>query len=49
MSMTQNVMPPTVLVLASGRGERFAASGGQVHKLQARLGDKTVLQHTQAP
>ena len=39
-------MPPTVLVLASGRGERFAASGGQVHKLQARLGDKTVLQHT---
>ena len=38
--------PPTVLVLASGRGERFAASGGRVHKLQALLGDKTVLQHT---
>jgi molybdenum cofactor cytidylyltransferase len=37
---------PTVLVLASGRGERFAASGGRVHKLQALLGDKTVLQHT---
>lgn len=40
--------PPTVLVLASGRGERFAASGGQVHKLQALLGDKTVLEHTLA-
>lgn len=36
---------PTVIVLASGRGERFAASGGTTHKLQARLGDKTVLQH----
>ena len=40
--------PPTVLVLASGRGERFAASGGRVHKLQALLGDKTVLEHTLA-
>jgi molybdenum cofactor cytidylyltransferase len=38
--------PPTVLVLASGRGERFAASGGRVHKLQALLGHKTVLEHT---
>jgi molybdenum cofactor cytidylyltransferase len=37
---------PTVLVLASGRGERFAASGGTVHKLLAQLGDKTVLQQT---
>jgi len=37
---------PTVIILASGRGERFAASGGGTHKLQARLGDKTVLQHT---
>ncbi len=46
MSSSHLVLPPTVLVLASGRGERFAASGGQVHKLQARLGDKTVLQHT---
>lgn len=46
MSPSQDFLPPTVLVLASGRGERFAASGGQVHKLQARLGDKTVLQHT---
>lgn len=37
---------PTVLVLASGRGERFAASGGRVHKLQALLAGKPVLQHT---
>jgi molybdenum cofactor cytidylyltransferase len=37
---------PTVLVLASGRGERFAASGGSVHKLQALLGGKTVLART---
>ena len=38
--------PPTVLILASGRGERFLASGGTTHKLKALLGDKTVLQHT---
>ena len=37
---------PVVLVLASGRGERFRASGGATHKLQALLGDRTVLQHT---
>lgn len=37
---------PVVLVLASGRGERFIASGGTTHKLRARLGDKTVLEHT---
>ena len=37
---------PTVLVLASGRGERFTASGGRVHKLQALLAGKPVLQHT---
>ena len=37
---------PTVIVLASGRGERFAASGGQVHKLRALLGGKPVLEHT---
>lgn len=35
-----------VLVLASGRGERFAASGARVHKLQALLGGKPVLQRT---
>ena len=38
--------PPTVLILASGRGERFWASGGITHKLQALLAGKTVLQHT---
>ena len=37
---------PTVLILASGRGERFKASGGTVHKLQALLAGKPVLQHT---
>jgi molybdenum cofactor cytidylyltransferase len=37
---------PTIIVLASGRGERFAASGGRTPKLQARLANKTVLQHT---
>jgi len=37
---------PVVLVLASGRGERFLASGGTVHKLQADLGGHTVLQRT---
>lgn len=37
---------PTVIVLASGRGERFLASGGSTHKLQALLSRKTVLQHT---
>ena len=37
---------PTVLVLASGRGERFLASGGLVHKLQAPLAGRAVLDHT---
>ena len=39
---------PVVLVLASGRGERFAASGGAVHKLRAPLAGVTVLEHTLA-
>jgi molybdenum cofactor cytidylyltransferase len=39
-------MSPVVLVLASGRGERFLASGGRSHKLQALLAGKPVLQHT---
>jgi molybdenum cofactor cytidylyltransferase len=42
----QPITWPTVLVLASGRGERFAASGGSTHKLQALLAGKPVLQHT---
>lgn len=37
---------PTVLVLASGRGERFLASGATVHKLQADLLGRAVLQRT---
>lgn len=44
--MCPDLSRPTVIVLASGRGERFAASGGTTHKLQAQLADKTVLQHT---
>ena len=36
---------PVVIVLAAGRGERFAASGGTVHKLDALLAGKPVLQH----
>lgn len=39
---------PVVLVLASGRGERFVASGGQGSKLQALLAGKPVLEHTLA-
>ena len=38
-------MLPTVLVLASGRGERFLASGGSTHKLRALLAGKPVLAH----
>jgi molybdenum cofactor cytidylyltransferase len=37
---------PTVVILASGRSERFVASGGQGSKLDALVGGKTVLQHT---
>lgn len=40
------VLQPVVIVLASGRGERFRASGGQTHKLQALLDERSVLQHT---
>lgn len=35
-----------ILVLASGRGERFAASGGQGSKLRALLAGRPVLEHT---
>ncbi|HET6828798.1 MAG TPA: NTP transferase domain-containing protein [Ramlibacter sp.] len=35
-----------VLVLASGKGERFVASGGAGSKLQAMLGGKSVLART---
>lgn len=39
---------PTVVVLASGRGERFRASGGSGSKLAALLAGKPVLSHTLA-
>ena len=37
---------PTIVVLASGRGDRFIASGGRGSKLGALLGGKPVLQWT---
>lgn len=36
---------PIVIILAAGRGERFLASGGKTHKLDALLGGQTVLAH----
>lgn len=42
------VQPPVILILASGRGERFRASGGEGSKLQAMLGGQPVLAHTLA-
>lgn len=48
MSVSSSNLLPTVLLLASGRGERFRASGGRVHKLQAMLGSQTVLEHSLA-
>lgn len=36
---------PRVLILAAGHGRRFAQSGGSTHKLDAMLGDMTVLEH----
>ena len=44
--MADSALLPTVLVLASGRGERFAASGGTGNKLQADLCGATVLERT---
>jgi molybdenum cofactor cytidylyltransferase len=45
---SMNAPAPVVLVLASGRGERFIASGGRGSKLQALLGGRPVLEHTLA-
>ncbi|MDP3170787.1 MAG: nucleotidyltransferase family protein [Polaromonas sp.] len=39
---------PVVVVLAAGRGERFAASGGTTHKLAALLAGQSVLDHVLA-
>jgi molybdenum cofactor cytidylyltransferase len=44
----RRVKPPVVLVLASGRGDRFVASGGRGSKLQALLAGRPVLEHTLA-
>lgn len=35
---------PVVVILAAGRGERFLASGGKTHKLDALLGGVAVLE-----
>jgi molybdenum cofactor cytidylyltransferase len=43
--MPINPRLPIVIVLAAGRCERFAASGASVHKLQALLSGKPVLEH----
>jgi molybdenum cofactor cytidylyltransferase len=37
---------PVILVLASGRGDRFVASGGRGSKLQALLAGRPVIEHT---
>jgi len=34
-----------LLILAAGSGSRFLASGGDSHKLAARIGDASVLEH----
>ncbi len=39
---------PVVIVLAAGRGERFRASGGTVHKLDALLAGRPVRAHVLA-
>jgi len=44
----EGLLQPVVLVLASGKGERFRASGGSGSKLQALLAGKPVLEHTLA-
>lgn len=43
--MTDVLQAPTVIVLAAGRGERFARSGGGTHKLDALLAGVPVLEH----
>lgn len=43
--MSSIACPPVVIILAAGRAARFAASGGTVHKLQAMLSGKSVIDH----
>ena len=45
LDVTASQTMPVEIVLAAGRGERFAASGGAVHKLQALLAGKPVIDH----
>jgi molybdenum cofactor cytidylyltransferase len=44
--MTTAAQLPTVIVLASGRGERFRAAGGTGSKLQALLAGRPLLERT---
>ncbi len=44
--MTTKANSPVVIVLASGRGERFIAAGGTGHKLKALLAGKPMLERT---
>ncbi len=44
-ALRADLNPPTLLILAAGRSERFRASGGTTDKLQALLAGKTVLEH----
>jgi hypothetical protein len=44
--MTTKANSPVVIVLASGRGERFVAAGGTGSKLKALLAGKPVLERT---
>jgi len=48
MNRNESAAPPVVIVLASGKGRRFVASGGSGSKLDAALGDSTVLAYTLA-
>ncbi|MGY4494981.1 nucleotidyltransferase family protein [Pseudomonas sp. TE3610] len=41
-------MAATIIILAAGRGERYRASGGSTHKLDALLGGIPVLQRVLA-
>lgn len=45
MAREGGVTPPVVIILAAGKGQRFRDSGGKVHKLDALLDGKTVLEH----
>ncbi|MDM0104225.1 NTP transferase domain-containing protein [Variovorax sp. J22R24] len=48
MSTASMPSSPVIVVLASGRGERFTAAGGIGYKLHAPMAGSTVLEHTLA-